>query len=54
MFDGKDGRYLDNILPDGTVIKLDMPFLKAYERATLEEAAAIDPMTLVDIISPAA
>ena len=54
LFDGKDGRYLDNILADGTVVKLDMPFLKAYERATLEEAAAIDPMTLVEIIPAAA
>ena len=54
VFDGKDGRYLDNILPDGTVVKLDMPFLKAYEGLSLDEAAAIDPMTLVEIIPPAA
>jgi hypothetical protein len=54
VFDGKDGRYLDNILPDGTIVKLDMPFLKAYERLSLAEAAQVDPLSLVEIISPAA
>ena len=31
-----------------------MPFLKAYEGLSIDEAAAIDPTTLVEIISPAA
>lgn len=54
VFDGKDGRYLDNILPCGTVIKLDMPFLKAFEGLSLAEAAQVDAQSLVDIIPPAA
>lgn len=54
VFDGKGGRYLDNILPCGTVVKLDMPFLKAFERKSLEEAAAIDVESLVEIVPPAA
>lgn len=54
VFDGKDGRYLDNILADGTVIKPDMPFLKAYEGLSLAEAAELDPMSLVEIVPPAA
>ena len=29
--DGKNGRYLDNMLPCGTVVQLDMPCLKAFE-----------------------
>ena len=54
VFDGKNGRYLDNILADGTVVKLDMPFLKAYERLSLAEAAQVDAMSLVEIVAPAA
>lgn len=54
VFDGKNGRYLDNILPDGTVVKLDMPFLKAYEGLSLAEAEAVDVFSLVEIVPPAA
>jgi len=54
VFDGKDGRYLDNFMPDGSIVKLDMPFLKAYEGLTLAEAAQIDVLSLVEIIPPAA
>ena len=54
VFDGKDGRYLDNILPDGTIVKLDMPFFKAFEGLTLTEAAQVDAQSLVEIILPAA
>jgi hypothetical protein len=54
VFDGKDGRYLDNILPDGTVVKLDMPFLKAFEGLSLAEAAQVDAQSLVEIIPPQA
>ena len=54
VFDGKDGHYLDNFLEDGTVIKLDMPFLKAYEGITQAEADQLDVMSLVEIVSPAA
>ena len=54
VFDGKDGRYLDNILDDGTIVKLDMPFLKAFEGLSLAEAAQVDAQSLVEIIPPAA
>ena len=54
VFDGKDGRYLDNFLEDGTVIKLDMPLLKAYEGITQAEADQLDVMSLVEIIPPVA
>ena len=54
VFDGKEGRYLDNILPDGTIVKLDMPFLKAFEGLSLAEAAQVDAQSLVEIIPPAA
>ena len=54
VFDGQNGRYLDNILPDGTVVKLDMPFLKAFEGLSLAEAAQVDAQSLVEIIPPAA
>ena len=54
VFDGKDGRYLDNFMEDGTVVKLDMPFLKAYEGLTQAEADQIDVMSLVEIVPPAA
>jgi hypothetical protein len=54
VFDGKDGRYLDNILPDGTIVKLDMPFFKAFEGLSLAEAAQVDAQSLVEIIPPAA
>lgn len=54
VFDGKNGRYLDNILPDGTVVQLDMPFLKAYEGVTQAEADQINVETLVEIIPPVA
>ena len=54
VFDGRDGRYLDNYLADGTVVKLDLPYFKAMEGLTQEEADAIDVMGLVDIIPAAA
>ena len=54
VFDGKNGRYLDNILPDGTIVKLDMPFLKAFEGLSLAEAAQVDAQSLVEIVPSAA
>lgn len=54
VFDGKNGRYLDNFLEDGTIVKLDMPFLKAYEGVTQAQADEIDVMSLVEIVPPAA
>ncbi len=54
VFDGTDGRYLDNILEDGTIVKLDMPFLKAFEGLTQAEADEVDIAPLVEIIPSAA
>lgn len=54
VFDGLNGRYLDNILPCGTVIQLDMPFLKAYEGVSQAEADEINVEELVTIIAPTA
>lgn len=54
VFDGKDGRYLDNFLEDGTVIKLDLPYFKAMEGLTQAEADQLDISKLVEIIPPAA
>ena len=54
VFDGKDGKYLDNILADGTIVRLDMPFLKAFEGLTQAEADQVDVMSLVEIVAPAA
>lgn len=54
VFDGKDGRYLDNYLEDGTIVKLDMPFFKAFEGLSQEEADGLDPMSLVEIVPPGA
>lgn len=53
-FDGKNGRYLDNILADGSILKLDFPFLKALEGLSLEEAGKLDFHELVEIVPPAA
>jgi hypothetical protein len=54
VFDGNNGRYLDNYMPDGTIVQLDMPFLKAYEGLSVAEAAQVDALSLVTIIQPAA
>lgn len=54
VFDGTDGRYLDNILEDGTVVQLNMPFLKAFEGLTQAQADEVDIAPLVEIIPPAA
>ena len=54
VFDGSDGRYLDNFLEDGTVIKLDLPYFKAMEGLTQAEADQLDVTELVEIIPAAA
>ncbi len=52
-FDGNNGCYLDNFLPDGTCVKLDFPFLKALEGLSLAETAELDFHSLVEIVPPA-
>lgn len=54
VFDGKDGRYLDNFMEDGSIIKIDMPLLKAMEGLTQAEADQLDILSLVEIIPAAA
>lgn len=53
VFDGKDGLYLDNFMPDGTIVRLGMPFLKAFEGLSLAQAAEVDVHSLLDIFPPA-
>ena len=53
VFDGKDGMYLDNFMPDGTIVRLGMRFLKAFEGLSLAQAADVDVHSLLDIFPPA-
>ncbi len=54
VFDGANGRYLDNFLEDGTVVRLDLPYFKAMEGLTQAEADQLDITDLVEIVPPAA
>ncbi|MFT5482971.1 MAG: hypothetical protein ACI9GW_001626 [Halieaceae bacterium] len=54
VFDGNDGKYLDNFLADGTVVKLDMPYFKAMEGLSTEQASQLDVFSLVEIVPPTA
>ena len=54
VFDGVNGRYLDNFLEDGTVVRLDLPYFKAMEGLTQAQADQLDIASLVEIIPPAA
>ena len=48
VFDSPTGRYIDNILPDGSVLHLGERWLKALEGAGLPEYRQLDQMSLVD------
>ncbi len=52
FFDSDNGLFLDNILPCGTVIRLGMPFFKAFEGASQAKAATLDLEQLVEFIAP--
>jgi len=52
FFDSDDGRFLDNYLECGTVLRLGMSFFKAYEGVSAEEAANINPEEVIEIIPP--
>jgi len=52
FFDSDNGLFLDNYLECGTVLKMGMPFFKAYEGVSVEEAAAINPEEVIEIIAP--
>lgn len=50
VFDSDSGIFLDNHLEDGSILRIGMPFFKAYEGASLEAAAAIDTTQFTDIL----
>ena len=50
IFDSDGDRWLDNHLSDGTTIHLGMPFFKAFEGSSREDAEKLDLMKLVDIV----
>ena len=52
FFDSDDGLFLDNYLQCGTVIRLGMPFFKAFEGISRQQAAALDLEPLVEFIAP--
>ena len=52
LFDSDTDDFLDNFLPDGTVVTLGIKFMTAMERISLAEAAQIDLLSLVKIQSP--
>ncbi|MEI6895225.1 MAG: cupin domain-containing protein [Colwellia sp.] len=49
VFDSPDGRYIENILDDGTVLHMGMPFMKALEGISLADYAKLDMMSIVEI-----
>ena len=51
VFDGTDGKYLDNIIPDVGVLCIDMPFFEALEGLTLEQYEQVDTHQLVSILT---
>jgi len=50
VFDSPTGQYLDNLLPDGTVIHMGMPIFKALEGISLEAYQKINIFGLVDVL----
>lgn len=52
VFDSDSGLFLDNCLECGTILRMAMPFFKAYEGISADEAATIDPEDIVEIIAP--
>lgn len=51
VFDGKNGKYLDNIIPGVGVISIDMPFFEALEGISLEQYKQVNPHELVEVIA---
>ena len=49
VFDSPSGQYVDNYMPDGSVLHLGERWLKALEGISLEEYEQLDLMSLVDI-----
>ena len=42
FFDSDDGRFLDNYLEDGTIVRMNMPFFAAFEGLSAEAAAQVE------------
>lgn len=49
FFDSDDGRFLDNFLEDGTVIRANMPFFTALEGISKADAEKLDIHQLVEV-----
>ncbi|WP_440875045.1 cupin domain-containing protein [Thalassotalea sp. PLHSN55] len=49
VFDSPDGRYIDNYMPDGSILHMGFPFLKALEGLSLTDFSKLDIHSLVDI-----
>ena len=52
ILNGTNGLYLDNLLADGTTIRLGFEFFRAFEGLNREAASRVDPSTLLQIIAP--
>ena len=50
VFDSPTGQYLDNVLPDGTVVHMGMPLFKALECIGLETYHTLNIFALIDIL----
>lgn len=53
VFDGQDGRYLDNYLSDGSIVEIGMPLFEALQGLTHDQALTLDVASLVTIRRPA-
>lgn len=50
IFDSTTTQYIDNIMPDCTVLQLSERWLKALEGITVDEYRQLDQMSLIDLI----
>ena len=50
ILDSPTGQYIDNIMPDGSVMHLGERWLKALEGISLEDYLLLDRMSLIDVL----
>lgn len=50
VFDSPTGQYLDNVLPDGTVVHMGMPLFKALECIDLAAYEQLNIFALIDVL----
>jgi hypothetical protein len=50
VLDSPTGQYIDNLMPDGSVLHLGEPWLKALEGIGLEEYLQLDQQPLIDVL----